>query len=331
MPVTRFGFTLFTLAEFEAWIASISVARTVKFIQEHHTWSPKYAQFNSSNHFDLQKGMKNHHVTNNGWSDIGQHFTTFPDGTIMTGRPLNNSPACIYGNNASSICIENLGDFDTGKDAMTTDHAKTIVGATAALLKRFSLGAPNTNNIVYHHWFDLSTGVRTNGTGSTKSCPGTAFFGGNTIAAAQSDFLPKVAAALGGAGPAPGPAPVNRWVCVNVDSLNIRTGPGSANPLAPETTPALLGSILRVYAEQNNWLKVSNSKEHWVSGQRTYQVRPATVNTDDSKCRTGPGTTFPIINSFDSGFQLFVHATSGSWSRVAIDDQWVSSSLLTGQ
>ncbi|MGV3552443.1 N-acetylmuramoyl-L-alanine amidase [Rhizobium sp.] len=329
MPTTKFGFTLYTLAEFETWIASVSVARTVRVIQEHHTWSPRYAQFNGSNHFDLQRGMKNHHVNNNGWADIGQNFTTFPDGTIMTGRPLNNSPACIFGNNANSICIENLGDFDSGKDAMTNDHAKTIVGATAALLKRFSLGMPNTNNIVYHHWFDLNTGARTNGTGTTKSCPGTAFFGGNTVAAAQANFLPKVAAAIG-AGPAgPAAVAVNRWVCVNVDSLNIRTGPDSSNPLAPGTTPAKLGSILRVYAQQNNWLKISNSKDHWVSGTRTYNVTPATVNTDDSKCRTGPGTSFPIINSFNSGFQLFVHATSGGWSRVAIDEQWVSSSLLT--
>jgi hypothetical protein len=64
--------------------------------------------------------MKNHHVNNNGWADIGQHFSIFPDGKICTGRNLESTPACIYGRNANAICIENVGYFDTGKDTMTT-------------------------------------------------------------------------------------------------------------------------------------------------------------------------------------------------------------------
>ena len=62
--------------------------------------------------------MKAYHVTYNGWNDIGQHFTIFPDGLILTGRSLEKSPACIYGQNANAICIENLGNFDLGGDQM---------------------------------------------------------------------------------------------------------------------------------------------------------------------------------------------------------------------
>ncbi len=71
---------------------------------------------------------------------------------------------------------------------MNQAQADTIVGATAALLARFNLGPPTVDNIVYHHWSDLNTGDRTNGSGNTaKSCPGTTFFGGNTISACQTN------------------------------------------------------------------------------------------------------------------------------------------------
>ena len=32
--------------------------------------------------------MKNLHFNQNGWQEIGQHFTIFPDGMIVTGRSL---------------------------------------------------------------------------------------------------------------------------------------------------------------------------------------------------------------------------------------------------
>jgi hypothetical protein len=44
----------------------------------------------------------------------------------------------------------------------------------------------------YHHWYDLNTGKRIakEGTGSTKTCPGTNFFGGNTVEAFKTGLLP---------------------------------------------------------------------------------------------------------------------------------------------
>ena len=325
---SQFGFTLYTIGEFEQWIAGRSVARTIRFVQEHHTWRPSYQNFGGSNHFALQRGMKNHHVGVNGWSDIGQHFTTFPDGTIMTGRSIDSTPACIYENNARAVCIENLGDFDTGRDTLTAAHHATIIRATAALLKRFGLGAPNTTNIVYHHWFDLNTGARTNGGGNTKTCPGTGFFGGNSLAACQANFLPLVASALGGGSPGPSTAVINKYVCVDVDTLTVRIGPGASHAKAPDQDPAPIGSILRVYGTSGTWLKISNSKQRWVNGSRTYDVHRAVVNTADSKCRSGAGTAFPIVTALNLGDEVFVHAVDGNWSRIAMDDRWMSNILL---
>jgi hypothetical protein len=58
-------------------------------------------------------------------------------------------------------------------------------------LNRFSLTASD-KSVVYHHWYDLTLGIRISeeGTGTTKSCPGTSFFGGNTIESFNSNFLP---------------------------------------------------------------------------------------------------------------------------------------------
>ncbi|RYY67337.1 MAG: N-acetylmuramoyl-L-alanine amidase [Chitinophagaceae bacterium] len=188
---TQFGFTKMTIDEFETWITTCHITRTILTIQQHHTYSPAYAHFKGVNHFELQQGMKNYHVNQNGWADIGQHFTTFPDGTIITGRSLDISPACIKGQNANAICIENLGNFDTGKDKMTIAQKDTIIRMTAKLCSRFNLPV-NVNSIVYHHWFDLVTGLRNNGTRNNKSCPGTDFFGGNKVNDCIANFLPLV-------------------------------------------------------------------------------------------------------------------------------------------
>jgi len=224
--ITKFGFTLMTPTEFKTWIKQQNVARTVLFVQQHHTFLPGYQQFRGDNHFSMQSGMKNHHVHNNGWSDIGQHFSIFPDGMIATGRTLERSPACIRGNNANSICIENIGDFDTGKDQMTAEQRDSILTVTAALCQRFGIPV-NTDRIVYHHWFDLNTGNRTNGTGVTKSCPGTNFFGGNKLADCQANFLPEVQAKIGQAITTANLTNPMMYGYVTAGALNIRKGPKS--------------------------------------------------------------------------------------------------------
>lgn len=325
--ITAFGFTLYSIDEFEAWIAGKSVARTITRIQQHHTFSPSYINCTPGNQLTLQNGMKNYHMTH-GWSDIAQHFSTFPDGTIATGRSLEKAPGCIVGANSGAICIENVGDFDTGRDAMTAAQHETIVRMTAAMLKRFSLGAPDINNVVYHHWFDLNTGVKTMGTGTTKSCPGTNFFGGNTRAAFEANFAPRVAAHMAGI-VAPAPAVVARHVCVNVDFLNVRTGPTASAALVDSDDRVILGSILRVYDTENGWLKIANSKERWIYGARTYTVQAGTVNTEDTNVRSGPGTEFPIIDVLQPGQTVYAHDRNGAWAKIAMNDRWSRSDLIT--
>lgn len=73
----KFGFAKMTSGEFETYIAHLKIARTILFIQQHHTYIPSYIHFNNNNHFELQKSMKNTPINTNGWADIGQHFFHF--------------------------------------------------------------------------------------------------------------------------------------------------------------------------------------------------------------------------------------------------------------
>lgn len=321
----KFGFTKMTVSEFENWITNLRVARTILKVQQHHTYIPSYAHFSGSNHFEKQLAMKNSHL-NNGWSDIGQHFTIFPDGTVMTGRSLEMTPACIYNQNANAICIENLGFFDIGKDVMRNEQRDAIVSVTAALCKRFNIPV-NTFGIVYHHWFDLRTGERNNGSRNNKSCPGTNFFGGNKVRDCEVHFLPLVAAKIN--------TPIKtdmssvlKYVIVNTDFLNVRESASASSPKVADREAALFGAVLRVYEERKGWLRISNSRQHWVSGRFTQQVRFATVKADALNVRTGPSVVFPKTASLKKGEEVFVVSEEKGWCKIAMEDKWVNRKFL---
>ncbi|MEP7382806.1 MAG: SH3 domain-containing protein [Gemmatimonadota bacterium] len=318
------GFTLMTLDEFERWIAREPVARTILTLQQHHTLSPSYRSFDGGNHFALQAGMKRYHVVNNGWADIGQHFTSFPDGRIMTGRSPEQSPACILGQNANALCVEHVGNFDAGRDEMSSQQRTTILRFTAAICRRFAIPL-NTDRVVYHHWFNLSTGARTDGSGQTKSCPGTAFFGGNTVANAQGSFLPLVRSAMGGSAIAPSAPEGMRYAAVTVDQLNVRTGPGTR---FAKSNSVGLGSVLRVHDEKSGWFRISASKKEWVAARLTQLVERATVNASTLNVRNGPAVTFNKLAAIAKGEEVFVFDHRSGWCRTGLDERWVSEQFL---
>lgn len=193
-------FLLFTREELQDWLLKTVIHRKIVLIQNHHTEEPDYRDFKGSNYFDLLNAMKQYHMHPDPpatpMKDIAQNLTTFPDGLCAVCRDLEEEPAGIYGANQGGICIENLGNFDIGQDQMTPDQWATIILLNAWLCRKFGIPV-TTGTIVYHHWYDLKTGQRTNGTGEVKSCPGTAFFGGNTVAAAQNYFLPQISYQIG--------------------------------------------------------------------------------------------------------------------------------------
>lgn len=257
---TQGRFILMNIDEFGQWLSTNHFARVIKLVQNHHTYIPNYSHFKGNNHFQLIQGMENSHIQR-GFAEIAQNLTTFPDGTIAVCRALDKIPAGIKGANQYGICIENLGYFDTGGDTMTDDQKTTIIKANALLCKKFNL-VPGTDTIVYHHWYDLNTGLRTDGTGSTKSCPGTNFFGGNSVGACSENFIPLITAAMGGndTGPAV-PAVLGNYE-VNAYVLNVRSGPGTSFAVVRSLQK---GTTVSVYEEQNGWCRILPAEQQWVS------------------------------------------------------------------
>ena len=255
-------FILFDLGEFTAFLKALTVNRTINLIQNHHTFIPSYKDFNGSNHFDRLRSMEEAHLQR-GFSEIAQNLTTFPDGTVAACRAFDTAPAGIKGANTHGLCIENLGDFDVNQDAMTQAQRDTIIQVNALLCQRFNL-TPSTDSIVYHHWFDLNTGQRTNGTGTTKTCPGTGFFGGNTVESAQANFIPLISqqlAALSGSASS-GDSAALFSAQVTATALNIRNQPDTSGAILGQLTN---GSVVQVFEEQNGWGRIDLSESRWVN------------------------------------------------------------------
>ena len=97
----------------------------------HHTWKPDHSHFNGRNHVPLQDGMRNYHVNTNGWDDIAQHGTLFPDGYFLTGRDFGKQPVSIKGYNGSGnkipFAVEMIGNFDTGHDNLEGKQKEAIL------------------------------------------------------------------------------------------------------------------------------------------------------------------------------------------------------------
>lgn len=250
-------FILCSTAEFAAWLADTSINRVITLVQNHHTVSPSYENFEGDNHFELLAGMENFHVAERGFDMIAQNITTFPDGTVAVCRPLDRIPAGIKGVNRGGICIDNLGNFDRGCDSMTPAHREAIVAVNAILCRRFAL-TPSLETVVYHHWYDLASGVRTGGSGNVKSCPGSAFFGGNSEADAAACFIPLLAQPL----PPPN-RPSTRHAAVTADLLNVRSGGTMGNPVVKQL---FHGVSVQVFEERDGWCRIAADRQEWVNG-----------------------------------------------------------------
>lgn len=262
-------FYIYDTPSFRDYLDNSRFSRKITFIQNHHTWDPDYSSLRQNkDEMHWLDAMRNYHVQVRGWSDIGQNLTTFPSGNIGLCRPIDTTPAGILGANAGAICIENLGNFDAGKDSMTDEQKKTIVFLNAILCLKFNL-TPVRSQIVYHHWFDrtgkpfpddkINNGQV--GVNEQKTCPGTAFFGTNTITSAEANFFPLIVKAIADLTSKPSrPSPVKK---VNADGLNVRSGPGIQYPANP-TDELHLNDPVTIYATSGGWSKISRTEDKWV-------------------------------------------------------------------
>lgn len=189
--------TILTEDNFYNFLRKNRPCRKITAIHNHHTYKPNYNSFTGKNHQILNNNMRRYHINTKNWSDIGQNFSTFRDGKIITGRPMERQPASIKSWNEGAIAIEHVANFDLGGDNMSDEHENIIIAINAMLVDFFRLPI-DTDHILYHHWFNGDTGARTNGIyppkdeWGHKTCPGSNFFGGNKIEDCRTNFLPRI-------------------------------------------------------------------------------------------------------------------------------------------
>ena len=322
--------------EFSSWLDAASFSRVIRLLQCHHTYIPSYSNFHGTNHFELLHAMERAHLQR-GFSEIAQNLTTFPDGSVALCRPFDTIPAGIKGANKNGICIENLGNFDIGHDEMTAAHRDSIISVYALLCKKFKL-QPDTDSMQAHYWWNLITGQRTNGTGTTKSCPGTGFFSGHTVSDFETGFVPLVAERLVGFSGAVSPPqnPPQYTAEVNVDVLNVRTAPSISGAISKQLSR---GVEVPVYQVQGGWCSIAPDNSQWVSGQfLTATATPvdaqakyaAQVTADLLNVRNSPSLSGDISEQLSRGTNVYVYEERDGWCRIyASNSRWVSSAYLS--
>lgn len=133
----------------------------------HHTWKPAHSSFDGENHIKLQEGMYHYHTVVNGWDDIGQHLTLFPDGKWLTGRPFHKTPASISGWNTGALAVEMLGNFDlpgTGEfNSLGYDRLEGRQREEILKLIKYFIDRYGEKTIIFHR----------DNPNTKKTCPGT--------------------------------------------------------------------------------------------------------------------------------------------------------------
>ena len=165
-------------AGLEDWLRSFGVGPRVQAIVIHHTWSPTAAQYKGRSTIE---GIRRYHIRERGWSDIGANLYACPDGTVITGRPLDapnwahaqvslsrpeaEAKALSGGDagwfNRHAVGIETVANFDVEPPDSGPSGAayQVMLQACAAICRVFSLDP--RRHIFFHR--DVAA----------KSCPGT--------------------------------------------------------------------------------------------------------------------------------------------------------------
>lgn len=113
----------------------------------------------SGNH-DTKEKIKQLHIEEYGWDDIGCHYMISREGYILDGRPVHQIGAHVKGFNQDSIGIDFLGNFDIDKP--TDSQSLAMLKFIKALMKKYNIPI---ENIKAHKDFP----------GVKKSCPGKNF------------------------------------------------------------------------------------------------------------------------------------------------------------
>src|SRR5262245_60191143 len=132
-----------TLEQFESLVERFPWRRRIVEVHVHHTFRPNHADFAGRPPHQSIEGMFRFHTEEQHFSDIAQHITIDPRGTIWTGRDWNMAPASATGFNgnaaAGPFMFEMIGNFDNGQDQWKDPQRQVAIRVIAKLQDHFDL------------------------------------------------------------------------------------------------------------------------------------------------------------------------------------------------
>ena len=137
-----------TIAEFAAELDAFDFGDIrLTGVHVHHTYRPDHETFRRLGGRRCVEGMHRYHTGALGWSDIAQHESIGPDGSIWSGRDWRRVPASSRGHNGTPrrhpFMFEMIGDFETVADAArdrpTGAQRDAAIGVCALVCRRFGL------------------------------------------------------------------------------------------------------------------------------------------------------------------------------------------------
>ncbi len=147
------------LYEIQDIVSTYPFSRRITEVHLHHTWRPRQSDYRG---LATIEGMWRYHTETNGWSDIGQHVTVAPNGSVWLCRNFNWAPASARGFNGNSqagpFMIEMIGNFDNDEEQLSREQLQATLAVIKAVQNRFGL-APHA--LRFHNEM------------SDKTCPGT--------------------------------------------------------------------------------------------------------------------------------------------------------------
>ena len=121
----------------------------------HHTWSPTTSQYRG---LSTWQSIRNYHMRERGWRDIGYHLGVGPREEVWLLRPVTMTGGHCTGHNNKSLGIVMVGNFDKGHD----DPNLCLPTALRVLAVCCQVLDLDPSRIYFHRDF------------ASKSCPGSA-------------------------------------------------------------------------------------------------------------------------------------------------------------
>jgi len=78
----------------------------------------------------------------------------------------------------------------------------------------------------------------------------------------------------------------------------------------------------------NGWLRISNNNE-WLSDRYVIKAKKAMVTANSLNIRSGPASGFSMLGNLPKEAPVLVYETKDGWSRIDINEKWVSSQFLS--